>query len=68
MIRSITLPSGLSSDIGLWLDGSFSSPFLGIGITYQNFQHSGKIPSLIKRLKRVVKGLETSLATDLSHL
>ena len=67
-MRSVTLPSGFSSAIGLLLDGSLVSPFLGIGITYENVQESGNLPSLIKRLKRKVRGFVTALATDFNNL
>ena len=41
---------------------------LGIGITYENFQESGNLPSLIKRLKRIVRGFFTALSTDFNNL
>ena len=68
MIGSLTLPIGFNSAMCLLLDVSLASPFLGMGIAYENFQESGKMPSFIKRLKRFVRGFVTARATDFSSL
>ena len=56
MTYSKTLEKDVSSDIGLLLDISVLSPFLNIGLIWENFNHVGNIPVGNILLQMYVRG------------